>query len=66
LLAWAEDCADVLASIREMWRHLAGVLPPGVRRRAFALPAFAVSAVFLAGAWRLHVGGPRRPSRLRA
>jgi hypothetical protein len=54
MLLWAKDCAALLTSARGTWHELAGSLPLGVRRRSFVIPALAVSAVFLAGAWWLH------------
>jgi hypothetical protein len=52
-LAWATDCAALLTSARGIWHELAGALPLGARRRSFVVPALAVSAAFLAGAWWL-------------
>lgn len=51
LLAWAAACATTLNIARATWRSMRDQLPRGRGRKAFLLPAIAITGAFLAGAW---------------
>ncbi len=60
MLQWAAACAAALEVSRRTWRGLRDRLPPGAGRRAFVVPAIAITGAFLAGAWWLK-SRPRGP-----
>lgn len=53
LLGWAAACAATLDASRRTWRTLRTRMPLGDGRRTFVVPAIAITAAFLAGAWWL-------------
>ena len=54
LVQWATACAGALELSRRTWRALRDRLPPGDGRKAFVVPAIAITGAFLAGAWWLR------------
>jgi hypothetical protein len=53
ILQWATACAATLEISRRAWRLVRDRMPRGDGRRSFVVPAAAITAAFLAGAWWL-------------